>query len=189
MEDLVSIIVPCFNMLWQTKICLEAIDRNIDYPFEVVVVNNNSTDGTLEYLSSVSFTSKFYNGYKVINNTRNEYLAGAINKGVSKSVGKYISIVANDIVIPENMYKFLINKLNEDKLIGAIGPWYSEDSSAFSLNPDKLESVLYFLELVNSKKYTIKDNWHFSVCHILRRDAWDKIGKSGFTVCLFRLKK
>lgn len=180
MEDIVSIVVIAWNLLYQTKDCLEAINRNVDYPFEVIVVNNNSTDDTYRYLLESAprlFTNKLFRNLKVVNNSENKYLSGGINIGVSKSVGKYISIVANDIVIPENMYNFMIDKLNEDKDIGAIGPWFTEDQNALKLAPDRLDSILYYLELINDKETKIDDNWHFSVCHIMRRDVWDKVGK------------
>jgi len=178
--NLVSIIVPCMNLLWQTKLCIEAIGKNVDYPFELIVVNNNSTDGTKEFLDEFAYEylkdNQNYKGYHVIHNDTNRYLAGAINDGVVSSVGDYISIVANDIVVPQNMYKFMIEKLDEDKSIGAIGPWYTEDARALLLDhTDLYYSVNRFITTA-PKEDKILNSWHFSVCHIMRRDVWEKVG-------------
>lgn len=179
-DEKVSIIVPCWNLVYQTKDCLEALARYVDVPFEVVVVNNNSTDGSKEYLDkeaeNILKVNPLFKGYVAIHNNTNKYLSGAINIGVKNSTGDYISIIANDIIIPRNMYKFLINRLKEDKSIGAIGPWFTEDQRALTLHSNRLDSISLFLVGINDRDFKIDNNWHFSVCHIMRRDAWNIIG-------------
>ena len=189
MDDKVSIIVPCWNLLYQTKDCISALALNVDYPFELIIINNASTDETEQWLNrnlnyilavgvpDISFLKNpHFKNFKIINNEYPTSLSEYINLGVCESTGKYISIVANDIVIPQNMYKFLIEQLDKDSTIGAIGPWFTEDLNALKMNPERLDSILYYLELVNNKSDKIDNNWHFSVCHIMRRDAWNKIG-------------
>ena len=51
----VSIIIPVYNKLNYTKKCIESIfNASDDTSYEIIVVNNASTDGTEEYLNSVS---------------------------------------------------------------------------------------------------------------------------------------
>lgn len=180
-DDTVSIIVPCWNYLDHTKDCLGSISKFLDVPFEVIVVNNNSTDGTKEYLDleakKLLQINPLYRNYVAIHNDENKYLAGAINIGVKNSTSDFISIVANDIIIPRDMYAFLIDKLKKDSKIGAIGPWFTENPKAQNMfSTNKLDSVIQYLDVMNNKESEIKNSWHFSVCHIMRREAWNHIG-------------
>ena len=45
-RDLTSIIVPCWNQLEFTQQCLAALKRHTREPWELIVIDNGSTDGT-----------------------------------------------------------------------------------------------------------------------------------------------
>jgi hypothetical protein len=50
---LASVVIPCFNQLEFTRHCLAALVRHTRPPWELVVVDNGSTDGTADYLRGV----------------------------------------------------------------------------------------------------------------------------------------
>ena len=50
---LASIIVPCFNQLEFTQLCIPALFRHTRRPWELIVVDNGSTDDTAIYLAGV----------------------------------------------------------------------------------------------------------------------------------------
>ncbi len=50
---LTLIIIPCFNQLEFTRHCLRALFRNTRPPWELIVIDNGSTDGTGMYLAGV----------------------------------------------------------------------------------------------------------------------------------------
>ena len=52
-----SIIIPCFSQLEFTRHCLRALERHTRPAFELIVIDNGSTDGTGTYLSGVQDTS------------------------------------------------------------------------------------------------------------------------------------
>ena len=52
-RDLASIIIPCWNQLEFTKQCIRALMRHTRQPWELIVVDNGSTDGTAAYLAGV----------------------------------------------------------------------------------------------------------------------------------------
>ena len=52
----VSFVIPVYNQLDYTKQCLESIARCTDQPYELIIVNNASTDGTQEFLRDVKAT-------------------------------------------------------------------------------------------------------------------------------------
>ena len=50
---LTSIIVPCCNQVEFTRLCVQALFRHTRPPWELIVVDNGSTDGTGDYLAGV----------------------------------------------------------------------------------------------------------------------------------------
>ena len=97
----VSVILPAFNA---EKYLGEAVDSILSQTFadfELIVVNDGSTDRTLEILRSNS-------DYRVqiITNDKNLGLAKSLNVGISKARGRYIARQdADDISLPERLQK------------------------------------------------------------------------------------
>ena len=173
----VSIIVPTMNMLNFLEGTIKGIALTCDVPFELILINNASKDNSKEWIDNISegILKQNPNFIKltIIHNKINRFLSGAINQGVLHSCGEYISIVANDILVPPKMYSFFIDFLEKDKehKFGAVGPYYTEDPrftnyDSFYNNYDKIP-----------KQEEWTNQWHFSVCHILRREDWDFIGE------------
>ena len=71
---LASIIVPCWNQLEFTRLCLQALFRYTRPPWELIVVDNGSTDGTGEYLAGVQDAAPV--PVTVITNARNRRVPG-----------------------------------------------------------------------------------------------------------------
>src|SRR5207249_8450710 len=53
-DELASLIILCCNELDYTRQCLESVLQHTRPPYELVLVDNGSTDGTAEYLAEVS---------------------------------------------------------------------------------------------------------------------------------------
>lgn len=106
-----SIIVVNYNTKKITEDCLRSIDK---FPFtglfEVVVVDNASTDGSRELLSK--FKSKKY-AFRYIYNSQNLGFSKANNIGIKKAKGAYILLLNSDTLVLENS----LNKLYEFALI------------------------------------------------------------------------
>ena len=88
-----SIIIPCRDEEENVKIVLKNIQDNCSYSdYEVIFINDFSTDTTEEILRKVSndFENVFY-----FNNTK-KGLGGTIQTGFNKSKGKYITIMMAD---------------------------------------------------------------------------------------------
>ena len=75
-----SIIIPCFNQLEFTRHCFRALFRHTKPPFELIVIDNGSTDGTGVYLAGVQDSSPA--PVTVISNARNIGLPAAVNQGL-----------------------------------------------------------------------------------------------------------
>ena len=78
---LASIIVPCFNQLEFTRHCLRALFRNTRPPWELIVIDNGSRDGTGAYLAGVQDASPV--PVTVIANAANRGFPAAVNQGLA----------------------------------------------------------------------------------------------------------
>ena len=74
--DKIPILFTAFNRLEYTKQCLTALSENTSNIGEIYIIDNASTDGTVEYLKSVSFS----NVSTIIYNDENVGVAGAMNQ-------------------------------------------------------------------------------------------------------------
>ncbi|MCK7508781.1 MAG: glycosyltransferase [Desulfobacterales bacterium] len=83
--DIVSIVLPVFNNLPYTKKCLQALLKNTTKDaYEIIVVNDASTDGTRDYIESLG------GAMRVLNNSENAGFTMACNKGARIARGKYV---------------------------------------------------------------------------------------------------
>ncbi len=114
-----SIIVVTYNNLALTRLCLESLFRNTEYPsYEVIVVDNKSTDGTPEYLSRMA--ERHDNLAAILNDTNNGF-AKANNQGIERSTGDYLVLINNDTVVPQGWLSRLLPHLRDPE-VGLVGP-------------------------------------------------------------------
>lgn len=116
----VSIIVLTYNNLHFTKLCVDSLYRNTVWPnWELIVVDNASTDGTREYLKDLA--TRFDN-VRVLLNDQNEGFARGNNRGICASTGEYIVFLNNDTIVTRGWLGRLVRHIERDPRIGLIGP-------------------------------------------------------------------
>lgn len=117
---LASIVIVTYNNLQINQACLRAIFRETDYPnFEVIVVDNGSTDGTPEWLANEAGLEP---RLKVIHNTDNRGFAAANNQGLRIARGQYLCLLNNDTVVTQGWLATLIRHLQTKPELGLVGP-------------------------------------------------------------------
>jgi GT2 family glycosyltransferase/glycosyltransferase involved in cell wall biosynthesis len=114
---LVSIIIPVYNQFRYTFNCLESLSTNLDpsLPFEVIVVNDASTDETEAQLSVL------VTGIKVITNTENSGFIRSCNHGANQAKGKYLYFLNNDTRIFPKCVENLVSAIEPNPHVGAVG--------------------------------------------------------------------
>jgi len=121
MNDL-SIIIPSYNTKTITLNCLESIFRSLEnssLDFEVIVVDNASTDETIKEIKNLKLKIKNYNSkLKVIENETNVGFARANNQAVKKAQGKYLLFLNSDVIIDNLNFKKIIALMEKDEKIG-----------------------------------------------------------------------
>jgi len=111
-QKLVSIIIPNYNKKTYLKKCLISVFKQSYLNIEVIVVDNNSSDGSYEFLRE-------YNNIKIIRNSKNELFAKSLNKGIKVSKGEYILCLNNDVILKEDFLEMLMNNVdNSNEKIG-----------------------------------------------------------------------
>ena len=105
----ISIVLLCWNHWEETKKCIESVINNTNYyKYELIVVNNNSSDNTKEGLE---YYSKNYDFIKVINNYENFGFAIGMNIGALNSQYDYIVLMNNDTMASNDWLYPLIKPL------------------------------------------------------------------------------
>lgn len=115
----VSIIVITYNNVELTRCCIESVLRNTTYPnFELVVIDNASTDDTRNYLRYLHRTQP---NITIKLNDQNLGFAAANNQGLRLAEGAYLLLLNNDTVVPRGWVDPLLRHL-ENPQIGLVGP-------------------------------------------------------------------
>ena len=114
----VSAIVLVYNGEPYLKTCLTSLANQTLKNLEVLLVNDASTDNSLEICEE--FAQK-YSNFRIINKKENKGLANSVNMGIRHAKGEYIILVDNDDIIPENAYELLYNKALETGADVSIG--------------------------------------------------------------------
>lgn len=112
-----SIIILNYKTSGLVQNCLRAVyDLNLPYQYEIIVVDNNSQDGSAEFLKE-----RFFN-IKLIESPRNLGFAGGNNLGIKKAQGRYILILNPDILILSDALKVMYEFMEKNERAGICGP-------------------------------------------------------------------
>ncbi len=108
-----SVIVPVYNMAADGKLtyCLDSlINQTID-DYEIIAVDDCSTDNSLEILRS--YEAKYPGRFQVIASPVNRKQGGAKNLGLEKALGEWIGFIDSDDWITPDFYEKLLTKAEE----------------------------------------------------------------------------
>lgn len=129
---LVSIITVNYNQSEVTCALIESLNK-ISYPnFEVIVVDNNSTE------DNPAIIKERYPNIIYIANPINYGFAAGNNFGLMRARGDYVLLLNNDIEVPKGFMEPLIDKLENNPGIGAVSPLIK-----FYYQPDTIQYAGY----------------------------------------------
>ncbi|MCK4462884.1 MAG: glycosyltransferase, partial [Candidatus Omnitrophica bacterium] len=114
-----DVIIPVCNMLAYTKLCLEKLLENTLIPFDLIIIDNGSTDGTERFFSSFN-PSKV--NLKYIRNEENIGPILAYNQGIKRGDSSYVCMMHNDVLIfQKGWLGKILNIMGSNKDIGIVG--------------------------------------------------------------------
>ena len=112
----VSIIIPVFNKVELTSQCLANLAQVTGgAEYEVIVVDNHSTDGTPGFLAGLG------GDVQIISNQENLGFAKACNQGARAARGKYLLFLNNDTIPLANWLKPLVEELEHNSRAAVVG--------------------------------------------------------------------
>ncbi|SDF44284.1 glycosyltransferase [Sporomusa acidovorans] len=145
-QGLTSIIVITYNKLEYNKLCIESI-RHYTEPdsYELIVIDNRSTDGTVEWLQGQQ-------DIKVILNSENAGFPVGCNQGIKAAKGNNILLLNNDTIVTPNWLTNLTKCLYSSSDIGAVGAVTNSCSNFQSIPCEysSLEEMIRFAGQVNN---------------------------------------
>ena len=117
----VDIIVLNFEGLKFTKMLVESLYKNTEYPFNLIIVDNASEEeGTKEFFEELK--NKYNNVIIHYNTKRDNGFAEGCNAGLRYSSSEYAMFLNNDILIPEKDWLTkLVESLERDPLVAIVG--------------------------------------------------------------------
>lgn len=116
MKPLVSVVIPTYNRSDFIIRCIDAVLESSYDNLEVLVVDNHSTDKTVERIEAQNYGDKV----KLIRNRKNLMAAGARNVGIHHSRGELILLMDDDNLIDKQAISHMVRDMEEDAKIGII---------------------------------------------------------------------
>lgn len=114
---MLSIIIPCYNCESTIEDCylsiLSSLQHNIIKEYEIILVNDGSSDKTLKKLDKIANTNKKVNVISQVN----KGVSAARNLGISVAKGNWLSFIDSDDTVNKEFYKMLHNKNIDSDLI------------------------------------------------------------------------
>lgn len=114
-EAEVSIIIPVYNQIEFTKACLASVQQHtVGVPYEVIVVDDGSTDATPDILTKVV-------GITYLRAEANAGFIASCNRGARAARGKYLVFLNNDTVVRKGWLTSLLETFQLDPQAGLVG--------------------------------------------------------------------
>lgn len=169
-----SIILLSYNKLDYTRLCIESIRKFTPKDhYEIIVVDNNSEEETVNWL-------KDQDDLKVIYNDYNAGFPKGCNQGIEISKGESILLLNNDTIVTPNWLNNLDRALYNSEKTGAVGAITNSCSNGQAIGVTykdigEMIKFSYLIESLNEKSYEYKLNL-IGYCYLIKKEVLDKVG-------------
>ncbi|NRY63610.1 glycosyltransferase [Clostridium beijerinckii] len=170
-----SIIILTYNNIDYNRICIESIRKyTATGTYEIIIVDNNSTDGTREWL-------KEQNDIKLILNDENVGFPRGCNLGIDAAEkDNDILLLNNDTKVSPRWLDNLKICLYSDESIGAVGPITNNCSNYQGINVP-YSTIDHMIEFASNNNISAPEKWEqkprlIAFCMLIKRTVIDKIG-------------
>lgn len=142
-----SIIVCVYNEINTIEKILKKIDNVVlpsPYTKEVIIIDNNSHDGTKEFLEKLILTGK----YKIILQEKNYGKGNSVIRGINEANGYLVVFQDADLEYEPSNYPKLINYLHENNLDAVFGSRIKDSECYFYYKVNRI-AVIYLTKIIN----------------------------------------
>lgn len=162
-----SVIIPAYNVSEYIEACLYSVIQQTYQALEIIVINDGSTDDTLEKITQVAAEHPQIQVYS----HENIGLSATRNKGVALATGEYITFVDSDDVLDARMY---------EKMVGSL---YEAPADIVTIGVDRLAEDQTYTSVLHKRfmKETIYNTSIFESTRLLYdTTSWNKIYRKAF---------
>ena len=150
----ISIIIVNYKVKEYIIPCIESIYKHTSKSlrYEILVIDNNSNDGSIDAIKSQ------FSDVKIYENTENIGFSKAVNQGAETAIGKYIFILNPDTKLIEDSISILFTFLEKHETVAVAGPALVTESGikqqSYWKEPTLINTILsiYHLDFLNYKK-------------------------------------
>ena len=159
----VSIIIRTKNEERWIAACLHAVFTQTVKDLEVILVDNESTDKTLEKAKQFPI--------RTVLSCRGDYRPGkALNLGIREATGEYLACLSGHCIpVNEHWLNHLLRNFQESKIAGVYG---RQEPMSFTSDADKRDLVLLF---GLDRKIQIKDSFFHNANSVVRKALWQRV--------------
>ncbi|WP_138496623.1 glycosyltransferase family 2 protein [Paenibacillus pinistramenti] len=167
-----SIIIPTYNGLHLLARCLDSIRKFTEVPYEIIVVDNGSTDGTAEYCERQKV--------RLIALPQNEGFPKAANKGLAIASGEQMLLLNNDCVVTPRWLSQMLTALHSSEHTGIVGPVTNYASGRQQIETG-LGGIAELLEYAEGHNHSDPAKWAevrrlVGLCFLFKRSLYEQIG-------------
>jgi GT2 family glycosyltransferase len=175
-EPHASIVVVTHDNLALTRLCLESVLASTDPVYELVVIDNDSQDGTRSYLLTLARRAAHV---RVLLNESNPGFPAACNQGLAAARGDVLVLLNNDTIVAPGWLDRLAGRLDDPK-VGLVGPVTNRIGNEAEI-PVVYETYGELIAFATQRasghagqEFDIRMPAMF--CLALRRDTWERLG-------------
>ncbi|MDQ0878105.1 GT2 family glycosyltransferase [Paenibacillus sp. V4I3] len=164
-----SIVIPTFNGLTLLKECVASIRSHTSVPFEIIVVDNGSQDGTLEYC--------YRERLKLVSIPTNRGFPAACNYGLQIATGNTLMLLNNDTIVTPNWLDNLLSCLYSSEDIGMVGPVTNYASGKQQIQ-EPFTNIADMAAKYNNVDTSLWQETErlVGICLLFKRELLDKVG-------------
>ncbi|WP_409341805.1 glycosyltransferase family 2 protein [Paenibacillus sp. MBLB4367] len=170
---LTSIVIPTFNALQMLAGCIQAIRAHTQGAYEVIVVDNGSTDGTDDWCAAENV--------HVVKLASNEGFPKACNAGLREAKGETLLLLNNDVVVTHNWLPNMLACLNSAANVGIVGPVTNYASGRQKRRKDYRTIRQFHLRARRHNRHNPR-RWRrvsriVGLCFLFKREVMERIGE------------
>ena len=171
-----SIVIVTLDGLVFTRLCLESLLAAVSPAFEIVVVDNGSTDGTVGYLDELSTRD---GRVRVELNPQNVGFGPATNQGAEIARGDVLILLNNDTIVPHGSLERLTEHLMDSRigLVGAVTNRAGNEAQIevpYRTSGELARFASQYMAAHGGQLFDIRTATMF--CAAARRAVWNEIG-------------
>jgi GT2 family glycosyltransferase len=172
----VSIVMLTYNRLHVTKQAVASVRARTRQPYELIIVDNGSTDNTPAYLDQLE-----REGVRVLRNADNRGVAAGWNQGLRVATGDCLMVLNNDVVVAGDWLERMTRAAYAIPRAGLIGCRFNSGGGAQVLVPnhedmgDVTQFVRHYAELADRSWFELPRI--VGVAMLWRRDVYERLGE------------